>query len=353
MSLENVSSTLLYYQRSTKKGRRPYWKPNDYRLRHFIEQDGISRRTSPYFKEGEVNNGATCYRSFVNLTTEGRDRTSITNMRKLASNKALTKLDDELTIIESLFESWYERRQAYALATTAIREIVQFVTNWKNPRYWKKLGTGLKQPTALPEAWLAYGFGIKPLIGLLNDSMAGLATPLSTHTFKGTATVEYENSWAGNTSTVTPKGSNVYGKTKHMISYGCHAKPNLNPNYALANATGLNQPFSSAWSIAPWGWAVDYFVNVSELLSNIELKHPGVTVTDYYRTTTDTTSWYGHVGDPKKPDYRLDGSGYEMQRTVLTKPPLYQLTYDFPLLGSNQAAYLSSALAVTMKGKSK
>lgn len=324
------------------KGEKPYWKPNDYERYVGVERGGKALR--PYFST-PIGGLVTEYpRHIIDDAIKG------SNLRNITSNRALAKLDDELTIISSLFESWYERREAYKMLTGAIKGVVEFATNWKNPRYWKKLKTGVKQPTALPEAWLAYGFGLMPLVGLIDDCMKGLASPLETYTFKGTATVEYDvDSWQ-NTNNNQP-GSKCYVHVKHLISYGCHIKPNVNPNLALMNATGLNQPFSSAWSVAPWGWAVDYFTNVSEMLSNVEHKHPGVTMLDNYMTTYDVVSWHGHLGPAKNPFSRIHGDGFRVKRTVLNKPPSYRLVRTFPLLGTNQAAYLSSALAVTMKGK--
>lgn len=353
MAREFSSKSKTFYKGNDKsKGQKPYYKPLPYWSIEATELDGLGRYDGTYkgfrVKEGVYFLGAaaTSLRGLVSHKADG-----VPNMRAIARNKALSKLDDDLTIISSLFEDWYERRQAYALVTSSIKKIVEFSTNWKKPKYWKKLKTGVKQPTALPEAWLAYGFGIQPLIGLLDKSMKGLAQPLPVRAFKGTSGVEYNVAFRG-LNVDLQSTTRIYGNVRHLVSFGCHAKPNLNPNYALANATGLNQPFSSAWSVAPWGWAVDYFVNVSELLSNVEHKHPGVDVFDYYETVYDRVSWQGHYGPAAKPLSRLSGSGFEMTRTVLGRnAPKFRITRSFPALGSNQAAYLSSALALTLKGR--
>lgn len=332
-----------YKYRVPQKGVYPFVKPVPYSMGEHRELDGVLRKTYNSTKLIGSHVGACnhCHAKSANLGS---------NQVNLINNRAIGKLDEQLTVINSLFESWYERREAYALLGSAIKKLLDFTRNWKKPKYWKKLKTGVTQPTALPEAWLAYGFGIQPLIGLVNDCMKGLAKPLDSHTFKGVASGTYSTKFEYNF------GDNIYGVCNTMIIYGCTVRPKSNPNIALATATGLNQPFSSAWSVAPWGWAVDYFANVSELLSNIEVKHPHVDFIDYYKTTVCKSSWTGkwETGYSVKTLWTLyNGHGYSMSRAVLSGYPKYNLAFSFPVLGSNQLAYLTSALAITLKGKSK
>lgn len=264
-----------------------------------------------------------------------------------AQNKALSKVDEQLTVASNLFESWYERREVYTLLQTAGTELLDLVRNFKHPKYWKKKFKQSKAPTNLPAAWLTYQFGIVPLVGTIDTCLNSLAVPLPTTPIRGKGTFTHQRklTWAGYYDT----------SFEYMVKYGCTAIPNPNPNVALANIGGLTMPFSTAWSVVPWGWAVDYFVNVSEVLQNFEVKHPGVTTTDWYITQVCKTTWTGVATkgvDPEVQTAFFKGHGYTMERDPIDRPD-YQLHFNFPLLGSNKAANLFSAIALTLSGAKK
>lgn len=273
-----------------------------------------------------------------------------TNDYNIAFNKALTKVDDQLAVISNLFETMYERKQAYAMIGTAGKEILNFVKNWRKPKYWRSLKTGVKNPTTLPSAWLAYNFGLKPLIGSIDDAMHLLGADFPVHTVVGTSGI------SGSFKGGNPGNSNFYyrvnGSYNLIVSIRARVLPNLNPNKALSNVVGLTTPFSTAWSVIPWGWAVDYFVNVSDLLSNFEVKHPGVTVqqmwcTDYIRASANQHYYNGYPTPP------IEWSAQSNVVRTLRKPTAgnYKLQFSLPLFGSNKFANLFSAIALTMSGK--
>lgn len=268
------------------------------------------------------------------------------NKIKTAQNAALEKIDDDLTQVANLFEDWYERKASYELLANVGKELYAFVTGWRKPKYWQNRLGKAKQPTSLPEAWITYQFGVKPLIGSVDTILHNLARPLKDVNFKQTSGCSYEYH--------TSRGEGVYRTfhkrdIKYRYTLGCTVKSNPNPNLGLANVVGLGQPFSTAFAVIPWGWAVDYFVNASQLLSNIEQKHPGVNVGNWYSTTKwdITESTRQHVTMDLWANSNLEM--HQMNRAVNIDTPKFHMVFDVPLLGSNKTANLFSAIALTMK----
>lgn len=270
-------------------------------------------------------------------------------------NKALAKVDEQLASISNLFESLYERKEAYAMIGTAGKEILRFVKNWRKPRYWRSLKTGVKKPENLPSAWLAYNFGVKPLIGSIDSAMHLLAADLPVHIVTGTSGSQGTYKW-GRLPDRYDQQTSINAKWNLIVSIRAQVVPGSNPNKALANAVGLTTPFSTAWSVIPWGWAVDYFVNVSDLLSNFEVKHPGVTVqsiyvTDYVRASSVSQSLINY-GDDVLVVFKSN-TGYLVKVNRRPTSGNYKLHFNVPLFGTSKFANLFSAIALTMLGKKK
>lgn len=259
-------------------------------------------------------------------------------------NRALEKLLGQLDVVENLFEAWYERKEAYNMLLSAGAEMLDFLRNWRKPKYWKRKKSSIS-PSTLPEAWIAYQFGVKPLIGTIDTLMAGLGQPLTSATFSGSAR---------DVITVPIQWGTVYAKCDYVYKLGCIVSPNSNPNTHLLNLGGLTTPFSTAWSVVPWGWAVDYFVNVSQLLSNFEVRHPGVKIDHSYVTRHNRGTWFGeHPLKQKGEPYCVYDGSFHYTIREIPAPLWFRLQLKFPDLGSNQIANLFSAIALTMKGKAK
>lgn len=344
----------LTYSRVIKtKGVKPYVKPNKYYMVNAHEDNGRNTISNQGRKVGDVN-------IYVNLSAEFGEVKRSTNTTSTlvrnnfyagVHNRALTKLDDKLTISSNFFESWYERREVYKMVGAVGQEILDFVKNFRKPKYWAKKGKGIK-PSSLPEAWLTYQFGIVPLIGTLDTAMKGLGLPLESLSFKSQARAPFEDKYTNTYSRAEIWYTGTYGKT-----LGCTVTPNPNPNVALLNLGGFTTPLSTAWSVIPWGWAIDYFVNVSDLLSNLEMKHPGVRTSNWYQTEMWDLSFQGlHKNSGStaimNPIVCLrSGKIICVERKLLTSAPKFKLHLDLPLLGTNKFANLFSAVALTMKGK--
>lgn len=313
--------------------------PMAYKHHYAIERNGY---LNPGFWGGEKPNQV-----WINRTSEASSNVSLLvnrrqEVRDELHNRALNKLLAQLDVAENLFEAWYERREAYSMLISAGSEVLEFVTNWRKPTYWKNISKRAR-PSTLPEAWLAYNFGVKPLVQTIDTCLNKLAEPLPSVSFDGSAILRGD--------TFMLSFNTTFMRVNHFYKLGCTVQPNPNPNYALANIAGLTTPFSTAWSVIPWGWAVDYFVNVSQLLSNFEVRHPGITIKNGYTTLFSKGDWFGHhpTFNNGRPYYVVDGSIFYMERRS-TLDLKYKVQLSFPPLGSGQFANLFSAIAITLKG---
>lgn len=332
-----ISNTVTRYKQA-----RPYNLPLPYQrskrtMKHAEPRNTAERHHSPLHRPDIFHNATGRVET---ITSSNR------NARNGISNKALAKVDDELAFMNNFFEDIYERQQSLNMVASAAKQLLKFATNWKNPRYWKSLKTGVTTPRSYPEAWLAYNFGVKPLIGSIDTALNTLGKEFPRQRVSGTS---------GGTLTYNIIGgqyySSAFATASVLITIGCQVTGNPNPNRALANMVGLTTPFSTAMSVVPWGWAVDYFVNVSQLLSNFENKHPGVVTSGWYRTEVDRVSVHGLMSQPIywKDKVSYTENFFEMHRTLQGSG--YKPHLSFPLLGSGKAANLLSALAVSMKQK--
>lgn len=294
---------------------------------------------------------------------------SVKNQRVAAHNRALSKLSDKLSYVNNLFEAWYERKEAYTLLGQCLKSMRNLVLNWKKPKFWKTLmstaGKKAKQPETLPEAWLLLQFAIRPLVGTIDDILHLLSQDFPETWEEGVsgARIPVLNYWVG-------YYDELYFETElYIVKHGVRVS-GLNPNKQLLNIFGGTTPVSTYMDVIPWMWGVNYFINVNDYVSNFETRFPGIIVDKSYTTTLSKEkhfggavpgNWYPYT--PVKggnavypvpgPLYKFDGHSVHFKRTVSNSVPNYKLERKFPLLGSNQFANLSSAIALTMKGASK
>lgn len=281
-----------------------------------------------------------------------RSNWHLTNEYYTIRNKAVSKVEKELTVISNLFEAIYERQEAYKMMYSAGKELMRFLKNWRKPKYWKSLKAGA-QPDSLPQAWLAYNFGIKPLIQSIDDALHLLGSEFPVTMVRGASggKIPFMSSYSPGWN------STFYFTTEftYMAQYRAYVVPKSNPNSALLNVVGLTSPLSTIYSVIPWGWAVDYFANVSELLSNFDNKFPGVDIqrvclTEFIKGSYRQTTRYINYTPYK---WTFNNGEIVLLDRSMNAPLRYSPVWSFPMIGDNQAANLFSAIALTLKGKNK
>lgn len=341
ITIKRVGPPSKYTAKTYYRQRRPYLNPLPFRL---VKSE---MEYNFYGKSAKANSQVSCT-EFYN-----KQAADLKVLIK-PGNKALNKVHDQLRTADSFFEDWYERKQAYELIHSSGKALLNFIVGWRNPKYWKHLRKNAK-PKDFPSAWLGYQFGVKPLLGGVNRAMNLLGQDFPVVDVSGTSGNADEFTYAYWSNSLY-HNIRFQGNRTAIVKIGCSVT-GINPNKALAGATGLNEPFSSAWAVVPWGWAVDYFFNVSELLSNIENQHPGIKTERWY--TTHMVRSYGSI----RPDYEPTSSSFRawshdcsvtglfIERIIGStgfKPEL-----KFPPLGGNKQANLFSAIALTASGLKK
>lgn len=359
---EGGKYTTLELRKVRSRGVKPYRDPLPYSAYIWDEKRALAKYYSYY---GDIKVGTLMSAQIGILKEQFYVGYGVNTLqRNEVWNKALTKVDDQLNYITNLFEAWYERREAYSMLGTCLRGILTFAKNFRNPRYLKKLrdaaGKTAKRPETLPEAWLLWNFAIKPLVGTIEDIFALLSQPMPVVWVEGASGYLTEGVYDNRAS--QKEGVYVEYKTNYIVKHGLRVT-GLNPNAALLNSMGMTTPFSTAMSVVPWGWAVNYFINVSELLNNFEVRWPGVNIDTGYSTTFVKTKYDGHYGMStasgidvwlpnngfdkfRNPVEYLDYDGEITSMTRVVNIPKYKLNISYPALGTSQFANLASAIAL-------
>lgn len=264
-------------------------------------------------------------------------------------NQTLNKFKAELGQAESLFETYYERKKIAPTLIGSLRNSLKFLVKFRRKALARAAKERVELWSIVPELWLQWNFGIKPLIGEIDrvcHVMGSDPRPLDITVKNG-----YRHSY------VTYAGD-------HDLSYDVLMRQKMgarvvgrNPNSYTGAELGLHRSVSALWAVMPWSWAVDYFVNVSGFLTNFEPQLVGVTVTDHYFTYFEETSGAVVRG---LYDYEVTGGTYTgtlLERSL--NPPLLEVLVPNVILledlgrAARQGSYLSSAIVMLMKGMTK
>lgn len=324
------------------------WDGLNYHEKSDIQRgDGTQER--PYFNRGVSSHGDL---SAAVVPMANAMQYATRNERAEIHNAAVDKLSDKLTMIDNYFEALYERKEAVKLATTAAKQLLDFARNYRKPRYWRKVSK--VAPKDLPSAWLMYNFGVKPLVSTIDSALHVLSKDWPEVTVRGLATRTFSQVKISESPWIEDRNQ---GENKVMYELRAHVKPKFNPNGTLLNALGLTTPLSTLSNIVPWGWAANYFVNISDLLSNYESRFPGIRIKSVWKSV----SCKGNFSTQR---LERDQSWSETGEFVFHSGNFhnfyreeaslnYSPEFSLPNFGTNQFANLMSALAVTFAGTTK
>lgn len=262
-----------------------------------------------------------------------------------SSNKALDKLYSRLEQSEALLVAWKERQSALDLVASNIGRLVRIARAVKRRdpkivrRVMKRNPKGkdvAKTPAGL---WLEYHFAIVPTIMDIHHAagLLGFEFPVEKLSYSSGAESSYR---AGNGTYQWYRNYNYRTITKLTGEiYG------LNPNIHLASMLGFGQPLSVAWEMTPFSWFIDYFVNVGQLVTNLQPRFPGVKVRN--QATVILQKAHGNLGyRNREPESQVPVRFFEsvhMERKVGW--PNYQLQFNSPFdLKGQQCSYIAAVL---------
>lgn len=317
--------------------RPPYVKPlpYDFRAGKVFSRDPVWVSTLPV----DIANAVPLANGFE--TTTGVVTTS---------NKALSKIYDRLQQSEALLVAWKERQSALDLVAGNVRRLVEIARAVKkrDPKIVRrvmkrnpKAKDVAKTPAGL---WLEYHFAIVPTIMDIHHAcgLLGFEFPVEKLSESSMAVTNVDYKWSrgqmhrtAEFHTITKIEGEIYG---------------LNPNIHLASMLGFGQPLSVAWEMTPFSWFIDYFVNVGELVTNLQPRFPGVLTRNH--STTTFIKCYGKDGTLVKEPSTFDYFTYEsvyMKRTLGW--PSFQLEFNSPFdLSGQRCSYIVAVLVNILTG---
>lgn len=337
-----------FEQRFVEKQPRPYIRPLPYKA--YGGSVSVSR---PYSKQQH-------YPDQMNWVP-GPNEGQVGNAGRIeAQNKALDKLSEWANESADLLVAWKERQSALDLVYTKVGQLVRTARAIKkrDPKIirsiMKRKPKGSDVPGTPAAVWLEYHFAILPTISDIHHAL-GIFSHQIAPEISVTAKGKSFQDWSS-------RGYfNFYDKVDytsdqvHLVKLGGKLVA-IDPNVVLAQSFGFGQPLSVAYEMTPFSWFVDYFVNVGQLLSNLEPKLSGFTFKDQYMSHLVSMETYYEsasysVFDPKP--YLLgpkwSATSYYMTRSLGW--PKYELEVNSPLaLSGQRVSYITAVLVSMLKG---
>lgn len=274
-------------------------------------------------------------------------------------NKALDKLYEEMQQASDLLVAWKERQKALDLVFDAVGILVRTARaiRKRDPKIIRRiLNRGVVGPKDIAKTpsglWLQYHFAIVPTISDIHHAMGvfSAALPdvdivatsrLQTTVFTPLFVVPLNSYWSGN------------GSYDISVKLGGTLRA-VDPHVTLATRLGFGQPLSVAWEMTPFSWFVDYFVNVGDMLKNLEPRFPGIETYNKYTTYKCKGSVSGHFTSADGWGWYPPNSFYAGQMVGVKRDlgwPNYQLQFTSPLdLSGQRVSYIVATLTGILTG---
>lgn len=279
-----------------------------------------------------------------------------------AVNKALDKLYDEFQRAEDLMVAWKERQKAIDMIADGVGTLVRTARaiRRRDPKIIRRIlnkNALTKRDIATTPAglWLQYHFAIVPTIMDVHHAAGVLGEPFPLPEIEITSGHRWSLS-EGTIKTPLVNSWEHHGTYSGFVKIGGKLR-SINPNIGLASRLGFGQPLSVAWEMTPFSWFVDYFVNVGQLINNLQPRFPGFDVVDKYTTYTTTGSCYGFLNSADgwgwyPPSNHYSGTGKGTKR--VTTWPDYELQFSSPLdLSGQRCSYIVAVLVGLLSGMRK
>lgn len=285
-----------------------------------------------------------------------------------ANNKALDNMSEISDQAADLMVAFLERQKAIDMVTDGLMKIAQVTRaiRRKDPKLMRKVLYGKskaeKRMIASRPAniWLAYHFGVAPTIMDIHHAMGVLVKDAPVLGVKAVGRGTESFGFSGN-----DYDWNRSGEATTFVKLGGEVT-HVNRNAMLAGQLGFTQPLSTIWEMTPFSWFVDYFVNVGDMLSNLEPRFPGITfqnqyTTRYFRGTFQcfykqySTPAFGHTNPPGRWDeYALsyEGEFIEVERSLGWPNKMLDIS-GVASLSSQRASYIAAVVTTILSGWKK
>lgn len=207
--------------------------------------------------------------SVANSVAENRARVALAGCYKdltttWRGGNTLAEVGETIRMLANPVKSLYQHTYSLVGRVGKLKKVYQ-----RDPvRYGKALGG----------AWLAYTFGIDPLLKDINDAnkavkyMAEHLGANSSVRIIGTGKFEEESHRITNDVVVYPKYcmATAWGTRNSLVRYtGAVRLQDPGTSQLLNNfGVGVSDIVPAIWEAIPWSFMVDYFLNVSEVLDS-------------------------------------------------------------------------------------
>lgn len=120
-----------------------------------------------------------------------------------------------------------------------------------------------------------------------------------------------------------------------------------NPNLWLVERAGLLNPAAVAWDLVPWSFAVNWFVNVNQLVQSVS-DYAGLTFTQSSQTSSARLSGHLETHNFRNGAHGVNQASYSFIRRGTFATPSAKLTLKAPNGGWSQAATAASLFTQRM-----
>lgn len=247
-----------------------------------------------------------------------------------------------------LMVAWKERQSCIDLITSSIGKLVRIARAVKRrdpnivraiKRRKSKGWDVARDPASL---WLQYHFAIVPTILDIHHAVGVLGYELPPVSFSYTSGGKFNSEYVFYSDWDRKQYCTIYNSIYFKIGGEIAS---VNPNVQLATMLGFGQPLSVIWEMTPFSWFIDYFVNVGQLVTNLECRFPGITFKNQYHTLFHKGQGM-YMEDYSNPNYKdvyVPGSFVHMKRALGW--PSYAPTFKNPLeLKPQQCSYIAAVL---------
>lgn len=284
----------LTYSRTSYRQRRPYSVPLpfSYKRNHQLSSEG----DGALYEGEDANLDNSSWVSPDPSTTEPN-----------TYNRAYGRFISELSPTKAgLGINFVQRKQAIDMIAARGSQLASFVRNLgkrKLSRAWKSLKVQSPPPVnwrrgnkSVADLFLEGWFGWAPLVGDIYACIELLQSGVPPSRVKGKAAVDRKHSYTTVLSSSPIWSYSVAEKTIWQINADVRVS---NPNLWLANQLGLVNPAVVALDSVPFSFVLNWFVNVSEFLSQftdtwgLEIINPSITL---HRVVDTTKRKYFRTG---------------------------------------------------------
>lgn len=198
---------------------------------------------------------------------------------------AIAEFSETVQMLAHPVDSIYKRTYTFVKSVGRLRKMYR-----RDPIGYGKL---------LGQLWLAYAFGIAPLVSDVKDAQSAvnvLSTELGMNDQKRLIGSGYNRIVSKlEPMRPVPWTSYAYYDRTLFIEYGVryiaavNARPPGIGDIAGNFGVGFDDILPSVWEGVPWSWLVDYFVNVNEMLESIAWVNADIA---WCQRTVRNRSWY-------------------------------------------------------------